>query len=99
MENVSIQLSHQTLHRESSVLTTSFSASSTQISSVDETVSPGELLISFGEFKTSKPIQDRIRKYRQVRGSLSEGLDINEHVSAISLIDVFEINLSTEKYL
>ena len=75
MPNVSIELTEhliEELQSDHTVLS-SLSQSSTRISSIDDTVSPGELLISFGEFKTSKPIQDRIRNYQKNRNSLSEG--------------------------
>jgi hypothetical protein len=54
-------------------LISTLSTSSTIVSSFDATVSPGELLISFGEFKMSKTIQERVRKQKLSRNSLSEG--------------------------
>ena len=46
------------------------SQSSTYISSTDASISPGQLINSFGEFKISKHIRDKIN---QKSNSLSEG--------------------------
>ena len=48
----------------------SFSQSSTYISSTDDSISPGQILNSFGEFKISQRIKDKIANGRD---SLSEG--------------------------
>lgn len=48
----------------------SFSQSSTYISSTDDSISPGQILNSFGEFKISQRIKDKIAHGRD---SLSEG--------------------------
>ena len=52
----------------------SFSQSSTYISSTDDSISPGQILNSFGEFKISQRIKDKIANGRD---SLSEGRNQN----------------------
>ena len=51
------------------------SQSSTYISSTDASISPGQLINSFGEFKISKHIKHKIMEQRQSKSnSLSEGI-------------------------